>query len=73
MCRQESDDDGGAGKRSRGRPKRRWLDNIRKDLSEENCQGRKRKSESNGGVSSTAHKSEKGYGRRIIIVLNAYT
>ena len=33
MCGQKSDGDGGAGKR-RGRPKRRWLDNIRNDLSE---------------------------------------
>ena len=36
------------GKRRRGRPKRRWLDSIRKDLSErerESCQGRKRKTE----------------------------
>ena len=36
--RQESDGDGGVmevpGKRRRGRPKRRWLDSIRNDLSE---------------------------------------
>ena len=32
--RQESDGDGGAGERRRGRPKRMWLDNIKNDLSE---------------------------------------
>ena len=32
--RQESGEDGGAGKRSRGRPKRRWMDTIGNDLSE---------------------------------------
>ena len=32
--RQESGGDGGAGERRRGRPKRRWLDSIRNDLSE---------------------------------------
>ena len=32
--REESDGDGGAGKRRKGRPKRRWLDSIRNDLSE---------------------------------------
>ena len=32
-CGQESDGDGGAGKRRRGRPKGRWLDNIKNDLS----------------------------------------
>ena len=37
--RQESDGDGGAGKRRRGRPKRRWLDNIRTDLSEKESSG----------------------------------
>ena len=58
------------GKRKRGRPKRRWLDNIKNDLWErENnyCQGRKRKTEFIGGVSqetSTPHKSGKGCGRR---------
>ena len=34
MRREESDGDGGAGKRRIGRPKRRWLDSIRNDLSE---------------------------------------
>ncbi len=40
-------------KRRRGRPKRRWLDNIKNDLcrERENCQGRKLKTEFNGGVS----------------------
>ena len=38
------------GKRRRGRPKRRWLDSIRNDLSGENCLGRTRKTELNGGV-----------------------
>ena len=37
-------------KRRRVRPKRRWLDNI-KTLCRENCQGRKRKTEFNGGDS----------------------
>ena len=37
--RQESDGDGGAGKRRRGRPKRSWLDNIKKDLSETELSG----------------------------------
>ena len=32
LRRQESDGDGGAGKRRRGRPKRRWLDSIRNDV-----------------------------------------
>ena len=35
---------GVSGKRTRGRPKRRWLDNIKNDLSErerESCQWRK--------------------------------
>ena len=41
-----------SGKRRRGRPKRRWLDNIKNDMSEKgSCQGRKRKTELNGGVS----------------------
>ena len=40
------------GKRRRGRPKWRWLDSIRNNLSErEDCQGMKRKTELNGGVS----------------------
>ena len=40
------------GKRRRGRPNRRWLDNNRNHLlGRENCQGRKRKTELNGGVS----------------------
>ena len=56
------------GKRRRGRPKQRWLDNTKKDLSERaNCQGRKRKTGLNGGVSyetSTPHKSWKGCGIR---------
>ena len=35
MRRQESGGDGGAGeKKGRGRPKGRWLDSIRSDLSE---------------------------------------
>ena len=32
--REESIGDGGAGEKMRGRPKRRWMDNIRNDLSE---------------------------------------
>ena len=32
--RQESDGDGGAGEKKRRRPKQRWLDSIRNDLSE---------------------------------------
>ena len=39
------------GKRRRGRPKRRWLDNIKNDLSERKLSGRKRKTGLNGGVS----------------------
>ena len=39
------------GKRSRGRPKQRWLDNTRNDLSERELQGRKCKIGLNGGVS----------------------
>ena len=39
MRRQESDGDGGAGKRRRGRPKQRWLDNIKNDLSERELSG----------------------------------
>ena len=38
-------------KRRRGRPKRRWLYNIKNDLSGENCQGRTRKTGINGGIS----------------------
>ena len=37
--RQESDADAGAGERKRGRPKRRWLDNIKNDLSERELSG----------------------------------
>ena len=37
--RQESDSDGGGGERRRGRPKRRWLDNIRNDLSQRIVRG----------------------------------
>ena len=39
MRRQESDGGGGAGKRRRGRPKQRWLDNIKNDLSERELSG----------------------------------
>ena len=39
------------GKRRRGRPKRRWLDSIRNDLSEGGCQRRTRKTGLDGGVS----------------------
>ena len=37
--REESDGDGGAGEKRRGRPKRRWSDNIRNDLSERELSG----------------------------------
>ena len=37
--RQEGDGDGGAGERRRGRPKRRWVDSIRNDLSERELSG----------------------------------
>ena len=37
--RQESDGDGGAGKKRRCIPKRRWLDRIRNDLSERGLSG----------------------------------
>ena len=51
------------GKRRRGRPKRRWLDSIRNDMSERGgCQRRTRKTGLDGGVSqdtSTPHKSGK--------------
>ena len=50
------------GKRRRGRPKRRWMDNIRNDLSERGCRRRTRKTGLDGGVSqdtSTPHKSGK--------------
>ena len=36
---QDSDGDGGAGERTRGRPKGRWLDNIRNNLSERELSG----------------------------------
>ena len=36
-----------------GRPKRRWLDSIRNDLSERNCPGRTHKTGLDGGVSLT--------------------
>ena len=40
------------GKRMRGRPKRRWLDNIKNDLSERELSGEEaRKTEFNGDVS----------------------
>ena len=37
--RQESDGDGGAGEKRSRRPNRRWLDNIRNDLSERELLG----------------------------------
>ena len=42
MCGQESEGDGIAGEkiRRRGRPKQRWLDNFRNDLSGEEAQDR---------------------------------
>ena len=49
------------GKRRRGRPKRRWLDSMRNDLSG-GCQRRTRKTGLDGGVpqdTSTPHKSGK--------------
>ena len=50
------------GKRRRGRQKRRWLDNIRNDLSERELSGEKaHKTKFNGVVSyetSTPHKSK---------------
>ena len=57
------------GKRRRGRPKRRWLDSIKNDLSERELSGEEvlLKTEFNGGVSqdtSTPHKSGKGCRRR---------
>ena len=52
------------GKRTRRRPKRRWLDNIKNDLSERELSGEEaRKTEFNGDVSyetSTPHKMRKG-------------
>ena len=40
------------GKRTRGRPKSRWLDNIKNDLSERELSGEEaRKTEFNGDVS----------------------
>ena len=51
------------GKRRIGRPKRRWLDSIRNELSEGGgCQGKTRTTGLDGGVSqdtSTPHKSGK--------------
>ncbi len=45
------------GKRMRGRPKRRWLDNIKNDLSErESCQGRKHTRQS---LMETYHKKHR--------------
>ena len=38
-------------KRRSGRPMRRWLDNIRNDLSERELSGKKSKTGLNGGVS----------------------
>ena len=60
-------------KRRKGKSKRRWLDNIKNDLSEsEICQGRERNTGWNGGDSheaSTPHKSGKGCGRRRWVVI----
>ena len=39
MRREESDGDGGAGERKERRPKRRWRDNIKNDLSERELSG----------------------------------
>ena len=50
------------GKRRRGRPKRRWMDNNRNDLSERGCRRRTRKTGLEVGVSqdtSTPHESGK--------------
>ena len=38
-------------KRSRGRKKRRWLDNVRNDLAERELSGEEAKTGLNGGVS----------------------
>ncbi len=57
-----------SGKRRRGRPKRRWLDSIRNDLSERELSGEEaRKTKFNEGISletSAPHKSGKRCGRR---------
>ena len=42
MCGQESDGDKVPWKRRRGSPKRKWLDNIRNDLSERELSGDER-------------------------------
>ena len=50
------------GKRRRGRPKRRWLDSIRNDLSERELSRDDAQTGRNGGVvyeTSTPHKSGK--------------
>ena len=55
ICRQESDGDGGAGEK-----KRRWLDNIKNDLSERELSGEECTTVLHGGVchrTSTQHKS----------------
>ena len=39
------------GKRTRGRPKQRWLDNIRNDLSQREMSGEEAQDRLKGGVS----------------------
>ena len=54
-------------KRTRGRPKRSWLDNIRNDLSKRELSGQEAKTGLNGGDSYkplTPQKSRKGCGSR---------
>ena len=38
-CEQDSDCDGGTRERRRGRPKRKWLDNFKNNLSERTLPG----------------------------------
>ena len=75
MRRQESDGDGGAGKRRSGRPKWDWLDSIRNDLWERELSRRTCKTGLDVGVSqdtSTPHKSGERCRRRRLLLSTTY-
>ena len=67
---QESDGDGRAGERMRGRPKRRCLDNIMNNLSERELSGEEAQDRAKWRrlIRNISHKSGKGCRRRRVIL-----